>query len=62
MIKFFLACNANANCSFSLFQSDSQSSTIHNLFFAVTEETEIDAVKIWQKMQILLFTIKATIA
>ena len=30
----------------------------HNLFFTVTEQTEIDAVKIWQKMQIWLSTIK----
>ena len=34
----------------------------HNLFFTVTAQTEIDAVKIWQKIQILLSTIISTIA
>ena len=32
--------------------------TISAFFFPVTEETEIDAVKIWHKMQILLTNIK----
>ena len=32
--------------------------TISAFFFTVTEETEIDAVKIWQKMQIFLSNFK----
>ena len=32
--------------------------TISAFFFTVTEETEIDAVKIWQKMQIFLSKFK----
>ena len=32
--------------------------TISAFFFTVTEETEIDAVKIWHKMQILLSNFK----